>query len=82
MPAVWPGKTSDGVLPGLISARAEARVMHRHRGAMRYYDEGDPKTPQPVGASRKGDNALESREYEPHKVPRGDRDLHRHVHRV
>lgn len=54
---------------------------------MRYYDEEDPKKPQPVGASRKGDGAREAQEYEPHTVgPHGwkdDRnDRHRHVHSV
>jgi hypothetical protein len=52
---------------------------------MRYYDEEDPKKPQPVAGRRKGDNALEAQEYAPREVSpaNGDdfRDRHRHVHR-
>jgi len=49
---------------------------------MRYYDEEDPKKPQPVTSPRKGDGSLEAQEYMPRKVNRDDfRDRHRHVHR-
>jgi hypothetical protein len=52
---------------------------------MRYYDEEDPKKPQPVSGLRKGDGARESQEYDLRKVgPHGRkddrRDHHRHVH--
>ena len=53
---------------------------------MRYYDEEDPKKPQPLRRQPKGDNALEAQEYGPRTVgPRGGwgkddgRDHHRHV---
>jgi hypothetical protein len=51
-------------------------------GAMRYYDEEDPKKPRPVHGLRKGNNMLEAEEAEPHTVwkDRGQ-DHHRHVHR-
>jgi hypothetical protein len=87
-----PGRTSDGVLPGLFSGfldeescaqrQGEARTMQGTSSAMRYEDEQDPKKPQPVSARCKGDNPLESQEYRPRKVgPDDRRDHHRHVHR-
>lgn len=59
--------------------------MHSDSDAMRYYDEEDPKKPQPVRAFRKGDNEREAQEYGPRNVgPHGRkddrRDYHRHVH--
>jgi hypothetical protein len=60
--------------------------MHFVVGAMRYYDEEDPKKPRPVRPIHKGDGAREAQESEPHTVgPHGfkdrGRDEHRHVHR-
>lgn len=51
---------------------------------MRYYDEEDPKQPQPIRAGRKGNNVWESgeagdlREVGPARKD-DDRDRHRHV---
>jgi hypothetical protein len=49
-------------------------------GAMRDYDEEDPKKPQPVRIRRKGDCPQEAAEHGSRQVNRDDdRDRHRHV---
>lgn len=73
---MWPGKTSDGVLPGLFfgpyigTGDAEGEV------AMPYFeDDEDPKKPRPVLVNKKREGAVERDE------ARKDigRDEHRHV---
>jgi hypothetical protein len=48
---------------------------------MRFYEDEDPKKPQPVRNPKKGSNAFESAEAAPWRSTRKDvdRDRHRHV---
>ena len=47
--------------------------MHFLDGAMRYEDEGDPKSPRPVGTRHKGENPPECEEHGPCEVDPDDR---------
>ena len=71
-----PGKTSDGVLPGLFSGTRDARV-----DAVRDYNEEDPGKPRPVRAERhRRTTDTEAAEADPwaHLRRDGERD-HKHV---
>jgi len=73
---VWPGKTSDGVLPGLFFGMTLARAD----GVMRDHDEGTPKQPRPLRVPKKGSNSLETSEETPWRAIKDlDRDRHRHI---
>jgi len=58
--------------------------MHLVANVMRDHDEKDPKKPHSFSLRRKGENAPEVQEHEPHEVGPGgtrqdDRDRHLHV---
>jgi hypothetical protein len=74
LPGVWPGKASDGALPGAFSGTGSAPSQL----AMRDDSEEDPKTPHPVWILKKHSSPAEAAEAIPIRKD-DDRDHHRHV---
>lgn len=84
--AVWPGRTSDGVLPGLFSATLvdplrDARGTQNAPATrvMRSDPDDEGKKPAPVKIRKKGTNTAEGDEANVPLRKDAERDRHRHV---